>query len=110
MNHFLTRLRHTKTSETLCPYLSPLFTDVSRFLPLLAYEQAEQEAVLKDRLSSWPLDRLREEGYCLTGVTAFWLQATQFGRPVASFNLGPGVVLPDHRFEYNISLCFRSLY
>ncbi|KAF8627603.1 hypothetical protein AX17_006174 [Amanita inopinata Kibby_2008] len=69
------------------------------FLPLLAAEQAEEEAVLKERLSGWPLDRLHEEGYCLTGVSAYWLQATQFGRPVASFALGPGVVLPDHRFE-----------
>ncbi|KAF8621479.1 hypothetical protein AX15_007769 [Amanita polypyramis BW_CC] len=70
-----------------------------RFLPLLDLEQREGEAILKERLSNWHLDRLREDGYCLTGVSAFWLQATQFGRPVASFILGPGVVLPDHRFE-----------
>ncbi|KIL60706.1 hypothetical protein M378DRAFT_193589 [Amanita muscaria Koide BX008] len=66
---------------------------------LILFQQAEFEAVLKDRLTSWPLNRLREEGYCLTGVSAYWLQATQFGRPVASFILGPGVVLPSHHFE-----------
>jgi hypothetical protein len=60
----------------------------------------EGEAVLRERLSSWTLDRLKEEGYCLTGMAAFWLEATQFGRPVASFLLGPGLALPDHRFEY----------
>jgi hypothetical protein len=41
-----------------------------------------------------------EEGYCLTGLSAFWLQANQFGRPVAAFLLGPGRALPEHRFEY----------
>lgn len=70
-----------------------------RFLGLLAAEQAEDEAVFKERLSSWSLPRLKEEGYCLTGLSAFWLQANQFGRPVAAFLLGPGRVLPEHRFE-----------
>lgn len=88
--------------------LSRLFFDVSidilnltpnRFLALLAAEQEEDEAVLKERLSSWSLNRLKEEGYCLTDLSAFWLQANQFGRPVASFSLGPGLSLPEHRFE-----------
>ncbi|KAH7924454.1 P-loop containing nucleoside triphosphate hydrolase protein [Leucogyrophana mollusca] len=70
-----------------------------RFLPLLDSEQAEDEAVLRERLSSWTLNRLREEGYCLTDLSAFWLEAPQFGRPVASFLLGPGIALPEHRFE-----------
>lgn len=67
---------------------------------MLDAEQAEDEAVLKERLSSWSLGRLKEEGYCLAGMAAFWLETTQFGRPVASFLLGPGLTLPDHRFEY----------
>jgi hypothetical protein len=70
------------------------------FLGLLAAEQAEDEAILKERLSSWSLARLKEEGYCLTGLSAYWLQANQFGRPVAAFLLGPGRALPEHRFEY----------
>jgi hypothetical protein len=69
------------------------------FLPLLASEQSKDEQVLKDRLASWPLDRLKEYGYTLTGLSAFWLEANQFGRPVASFAMGPGIVLPDHQFE-----------
>lgn len=73
---------------------------VNRFLPLLEAEQIEDEAVLKERLSNWSLARLREEGYCLTDMAAFWLDAPQFGRPVASFALGPGLALPEHRFEY----------
>ena len=73
---------------------------IRRFLSLLAAEQAEDEAVLKERLSNWTLNRLKEEGYCLTGLSAFWLQANQFGRPVASFLLGPGLALPEHRFEF----------
>ncbi|KAF8331588.1 P-loop containing nucleoside triphosphate hydrolase protein [Amanita rubescens] len=81
------------------PFYEAITAYKDRFNPLLTFEQTEAEATLKDRVSGWPLDRLREEGYCLTGVSAFWLQATQFGRPVASFILGPGVVLPDHRFD-----------
>jgi hypothetical protein len=71
-----------------------------RFLPMLDAEQAEEEAVLRERLSSWSLERLREEGYCLTGMAAFWLEAVQFGRRIASFELGPGIALPEHRFAY----------
>ena len=74
---------------------------ISRFLPLIAAEQAEDEAVLKERLSSWSLPRLQKEGYCITEMYAFWQEATKFGRPVATFSLGPGVSLPaGHRFEY----------
>ena len=81
------------------------FTSMSSFFALLDAEQAEDEAVLKERLSSWTLARLQEEGYCLTGLSAYWLEATQFGRPVASFLLGPGLTLPDHHFE-----CVCNLY
>lgn len=82
------------------------------FLWLLAAEQAEDEAVLKERLSSWSPARLKEEGYCLTGLSAFWLQANQFGRPVAAFLLGPGQALPEHRFEYGpiFSLYLNSCF
>jgi hypothetical protein len=66
---------------------------------MLEAEQQEDEAVLKERLSTWSLTRLQEEGYCLTGLTAYWLEENQFGRPVASFLLGPGIALPEHRFE-----------
>jgi hypothetical protein len=68
---------------------------------MLDAEQAQDQAVLKERLTDWSLDRLIEEGYCLTGLSAFWLGAHQFGRPVAAFTLGPGILLPQqHRFEY----------
>jgi len=72
---------------------------VCSFLSLLDSEQAEDETVLRERLSSWSLARLREEGYAMTGLSAFWMDAPQFGRPVASFSLGPGIDLPEHRFE-----------
>jgi len=38
---------------------------------LLTAEQAEDEAALKERLSNWTLNRLKEEGYCLAGLSAF---------------------------------------
>ncbi|KAG2076441.1 P-loop containing nucleoside triphosphate hydrolase protein [Suillus decipiens] len=69
------------------------------FLTLLESEQIEDEAVLRQRLSTWSLVRLKEEGYTLTDLSAFWMGAPQFGRPVAAFSLGPGVDLPEHRFE-----------
>ncbi|KZT23060.1 P-loop containing nucleoside triphosphate hydrolase protein [Neolentinus lepideus HHB14362 ss-1] len=83
---------------------SPFYREIQayneHFLPLLDAEQQEDEAVIKERLSNWSLARLQEEGYCLTELAAFWLKATQFGRPVAAFTLGPGIALPTgHRFE-----------
>ncbi|KAI0063306.1 P-loop containing nucleoside triphosphate hydrolase protein [Artomyces pyxidatus] len=70
-----------------------------RFLPLMDAEQAEEDAALRERLSKWSLERLKSEGYCITGMSAFWLDATQYGLPIASFTLGPGIVLPENKFE-----------
>lgn len=70
---------------------------------LLALEEAEDEAALRHRLTTWSLDRLKVEGYCLTDLSAYWLQENQFGRPVASFSVGPGESLPVHKFEFVIS-------
>ncbi|KAI6118101.1 P-loop containing nucleoside triphosphate hydrolase protein [Pisolithus sp. B1] len=71
----------------------------ARFVPLLEAERREGESVLKERLATWSLPRLREEGYCLTGLSAFWLDTPHFGRPVACFTHGPGLVFPEHRFQ-----------
>ncbi|KAJ6570724.1 P-loop containing nucleoside triphosphate hydrolase protein [Mycena sp. CBHHK59/15] len=81
------------------PYYDAIRAYSKRFLAMLEAEQQEDEAVLKERLSTWSLTRLQEEGYCLTSLSAFWLEENQFGRPVASFLLGPGLSLPEHRFE-----------
>ena len=71
-----------------------------RFLPLLAAEQEEQEAVIRERLSTWSVERLQQEGYCITGMSAYWIESKRFGRPEAAFSLGPGVQLPSNgRFE-----------
>ncbi|KIP09412.1 hypothetical protein PHLGIDRAFT_22921 [Phlebiopsis gigantea 11061_1 CR5-6] len=73
-------------------------------LPLLEFEQQSAEAVVRERLSSWSLERLQEEGYCLMNMDAYWLDggSSHFGvgRFVANFMLGPGVLLPaEHQFE-----------
>ncbi|KAH7882136.1 P-loop containing nucleoside triphosphate hydrolase protein [Phlebopus sp. FC_14] len=81
------------------PYYDEIQAYNNRFLPLLGAEQAEEEAVLRERLSTWSLQRLREEGYCLTDLSAFWMEAPQFRRPIACFLLGPGIIFPQHRFE-----------
>ncbi|KAG0707217.1 P-loop containing nucleoside triphosphate hydrolase protein [Suillus ampliporus] len=81
------------------PFYEEIQAYNKHFLSLLESEQAEDEAVLRERLSTWSLFRLREEGYTMTGLSAFWMGAPKFGRPVASFSLGPGIDLPEHRFE-----------
>ncbi|KAF8272687.1 P-loop containing nucleoside triphosphate hydrolase protein, partial [Lactarius quietus] len=73
-----------------------------RFLPLLELEQAEEEKDMRERLAKWPLKRLCNEGYCITGMSAFWLDS-KYGH-VASFALGPGVALPDNKFEGGTSV------
>ena len=70
------------------------------FLDMIKAEQDEDEAVLRDRLSSWSLERLKQEGYCITGMSAYWTERNRIGRPVAVFALGPGITLPEHQFEY----------
>lgn len=75
-----------------------------RFLPLLDAEVAEEETMLRDRLSKWSIVRLRAEGYCITDMSAYWLEERFYGNPVASFALGPGIELPENKFE-----CVSSL-
>ena len=72
---------------------------LQRFRSLIALEELEDEAALKERLARWPRDKLEREGFCLPGMSAFWLKANQFGRPVAAFSIGPGIKLPLHKFE-----------
>lgn len=68
-----------------------------RFLPLLELELAEEEKEMRERLAKWPVKKLCNEGYCITGMSAFWLDS-KYGR-IAAFGLGPGVALPDNKFE-----------
>lgn len=39
----------------------------------------------------------------MTGLYGCWLEANQFGKPVASFSLGPGIILPDNKLECVLS-------
>ncbi|KAF5326605.1 hypothetical protein D9611_000880 [Ephemerocybe angulata] len=69
------------------------------FKPAITAEQLEDAAVLRERLATWDLKRLKDEGYCITDLTAFWMAKNMFGKPTAAFAVGPGVKLPEHRFE-----------
>lgn len=80
-------------------YFEELEAYKSRFLPLLKAEQEEDEKALKERLSTWSLERLKREGYCLTSLTACFIEEDYYGRPVAEFTSGPYTILPYHRFE-----------
>ena len=79
---------------------------IFRFVHLLDLEEAEESAALKHRLSTWGLKRLEREGYCVTGLSAYWLEANHFGRPVASFSYGPGMRLSDNKLEFVAFLIF----
>jgi len=70
-----------------------------RFNPLLLAEQSEEESLIKERLTKWPVEKLRDEGYCIIGLDAFWMDAHHFGKPVAIFTLGPGEHLGTHHFK-----------
>ncbi|KAF8154087.1 P-loop containing nucleoside triphosphate hydrolase protein [Crassisporium funariophilum] len=91
------------------PFFKAIENYSEKFYSLLALEEAEDEAVLRQRLSTWSLDRLQDEGYCLTGMSAYWMQANQFGRPVASFVLGPGIILPENKFENGTQVMISRL-
>ena len=77
------------------------------FLPLIEAEQEEADKLVTERLSTWTLERQKREGYCITGLYAFWMKEKHFGLPVVKFRLCPGNMrdksLPDHAFEYVIS-------
>ncbi|KAI5119257.1 hypothetical protein M0805_007260 [Coniferiporia weirii] len=58
-----------------------------RFIPLIKAEQEVEEKVVLDRLRDWGLEKLKKEGYCLTGLHAFFLEKTSLGRRVAGFRM-----------------------
>ncbi|KAJ4481077.1 P-loop containing nucleoside triphosphate hydrolase protein [Lentinula aciculospora] len=80
------------------PYFAALNEYKSHFLPLIRYEQDEEESVIRERLGTWSMPKLKDEGFTLTGLSAYWLEGTRFGKPMASFSLGPGLDLPEHKF------------
>ncbi|KAF8512101.1 P-loop containing nucleoside triphosphate hydrolase protein [Hysterangium stoloniferum] len=80
-----------------------------RFLDLLKAEEEEERKLINSRLAEWPLDKLQKNGYCLTGLSAFWLDAPQFGKRVAAFTKGPGVTLPYHRFDNGTQILLSRL-
>ncbi|TFY81080.1 hypothetical protein EWM64_g2933 [Hericium alpestre] len=84
--------------EKLGPYTREIQAYKDQFVPLLLAEREEEESVLRERLSSWSVERLRAAGYCITGMRGFWMERHQFERPVATFQLGPGITLPEHKF------------
>src|ERR1700733_7701971 len=65
---------------------------------MLKAEEEQGREMILNRLATWHIDQLKEEGYCLTGLKAFWLTDNHKGRPVAAFTLGPGEPLPEHKF------------
>ncbi|EJD43040.1 P-loop containing nucleoside triphosphate hydrolase protein [Auricularia subglabra TFB-10046 SS5] len=96
-------LRTRPTFDQVLPD-HPLYEAIQRykvhFQELLATEQAEAERAVLDRLARWDAARLQAEGHCMVNLSAFWLESTLFGRPVAAFvpSGEAGQTLPFHRF------------
>ncbi|KAF9451330.1 P-loop containing nucleoside triphosphate hydrolase protein [Macrolepiota fuliginosa MF-IS2] len=78
------------------PYFDAIESYQNHFLPLLESEEAESRNDILDRLSTWSLERLIQEGYCLSDTTGYWCKASQYGKPVAAFQIGPGIILPEN--------------
>lgn len=99
------RSRGIRSSErtNLISFHTSLLKFWNSFLPLIAAEQEAADMIVKERLSTWPLAKQKREGYCLTGLYAYWMNETHFGRPVAAFRLRPdskgGKALPNHVYE-----------
>ncbi|KAF9553856.1 P-loop containing nucleoside triphosphate hydrolase protein [Agrocybe pediades] len=92
------------------PYYNRILHYSSRFRKLLDLEEAEDEAALKHRLSTWSLAKLKKEGYCLTDLKAYWLKETQFGRPVADFLAKDvGDRLPENKLERGTQVLISRL-
>lgn len=68
------------------------------FLPLIEAEEAIEQRLMTERLSTWDIEKLKKEGYCVTDVHGFWLDRTSLGRPVAAFRFGAGMALPSNCF------------
>ncbi|KAI0341280.1 P-loop containing nucleoside triphosphate hydrolase protein [Trametopsis cervina] len=80
------------------PYFEEVMAYTDHFVPMLEAEQAEDEAVLRERLRK-PVQKLEAEGYCIREMNAYWLEAPKEGKHVAVFRLGPGITLPhEHKF------------
>ncbi|KAF5314486.1 hypothetical protein D9619_011769 [Psilocybe cf. subviscida] len=103
----LDRVPLTKRVRPAAPSATPIDASTSlafhrysaKFMKLLKLEEAEDAASYQHRLATWPIKRLQDEGYCITGLSAYWVtDATQYGRPIANFELGPGIKLPTSKF------------
>ncbi|KLO16533.1 P-loop containing nucleoside triphosphate hydrolase protein [Schizopora paradoxa] len=94
------RRRRTEATDGLAStYRDSIEEYEGRFLPLIEAEEREEEKLIFDRLTYWPLERLKREGYCMTGLHAFWSGKANLGRPIAAFRFDVGTSLPTHSFS-----------
>lgn len=80
----------------------------NRFVPFLEAENVEQTVIVRERLTTWDVQRLRAEGWCLTGMT-YWMKERQYNKAVAAFMAGPGEQLPTNNFACVPLFCLMSL-
>ncbi|KZT59581.1 P-loop containing nucleoside triphosphate hydrolase protein [Calocera cornea HHB12733] len=83
---------HTHLTQPLGPEIDAY---KAKFEELLGYEEATRWDAFKERLELWDMEKLREEGYVLTGLRGYWKKERQGGKPVAVFSL------VDSEIEWN---------
>ncbi|TIB78467.1 P-loop containing nucleoside triphosphate hydrolase protein [Wallemia mellicola] len=76
----------------------PVNDYVKKFTDLVKLEQQASEIKWNTRLLEWPIERLKQEGYCITDLSGYYTKR-MFGKHSAIFQLQPGEQLPSHRFR-----------
>ena len=82
------------------------------FQPLLAAELKQGRGLIETRLTTWPVEKLEKEGYCLRNLDGYWLENKDptSKTAVAGFACEPGQELPWHAFQYALPFKFLTCY
>lgn len=89
-------------SDTGYAFFKEIRLTFCSFKPLIEAEEGASQEVVLDRLRNWGLQKLLREGYCMSGLHAFWLNRMSLGRRVAGFRFSGGN-LPPNIFKYVVS-------
>ena len=80
----------------------PEWLTLYSFQPLLTAELKQGRGVIETRLTTWPVEKLEKEGYCLRNLDGYWQENKDptSKMVIAGFVCEPGQELPWHAFQY----------
>ncbi|TIA77765.1 hypothetical protein E3P98_04091 [Wallemia ichthyophaga] len=102
------RTPHKKFIRPSQPFYHRVNEYVGRFKGLVKLEQQASEHKFNNRMHEWPLDKLKQEGYVITDLSACHARR-KWGKPSAIFQLNPGHLLPSHRFRKGETVTLSEL-